>query len=182
MDAKLILNPLVTLLVGGFAIGLYHKQKVETKTDAAKLILQEIRYAEQQIRVFRDSRSYPLSTRLLPTNNWHNKVNLFIKDLSESEIDLISKFYSTAAYIDTLIKKISDQKNNAVMTIVPGRPHSPAPGEQPSPQAIPIEPQLIEFNTQLLLQEISNTIEFVYNTPAIDKLRSEAKKKPFLLF
>jgi len=39
----------VTLLVGLFAIYLYLKQKKDYKKNAAKLILQEVRYAEQKI-------------------------------------------------------------------------------------------------------------------------------------
>lgn len=37
---------LITLVVGLSAIYLYLKQKVDSKRDIAKLILQEIRYAE----------------------------------------------------------------------------------------------------------------------------------------
>ena len=178
---KLILSPAITLIVGGIAIYLYVKQKAVEKRDAAKLIIQEIRYAEQQIRNFRDSGSYTLSAKLLPTNNWHNKINLFVKDLTESEIDLISRFYSTAAYIDTLIGKISDQKNNAVIPV--GRVRT---SQQPQPDsatppmvplAIPVEAQAFEFNTQIILLEISTKAEFIYNTPAIDKLRAISDKK-----
>lgn len=60
----------ITLVVGFLAIYLYLKQKADAKRDIAKLILQEIRYAEQQIRNSgRGSRGYSLSSRLLPTNS-----------------------------------------------------------------------------------------------------------------
>jgi hypothetical protein len=61
---------LITLIVGLSAIYLYLKQKADSKRDIAKLILQEIRYAEQQIRNSgRGVRGYSLSSRLLPTNS-----------------------------------------------------------------------------------------------------------------
>jgi len=181
----IILGPAVTFLVGSFVIAIYYRQKNDNKRDAAKLILQEIRYAEQQIRNFRDSGSYPLSTKLLPTNSWHDKINLFVKDLSESEIDIISRFYSTTSYIDVLIGKISDQKNNAVVPV--GTERGPQltgqqSGSQPVPLAIPVETQVFEFNTQIILLEISSKVEFIYNTPAVDKLRVIAKKKKLLFF
>lgn len=60
----------ITLIVGLLAIYLYFKQKADRKRDTAKLILQEIRYAEQQIRNSgRGNRGYSLSSRLLPTNS-----------------------------------------------------------------------------------------------------------------
>ena len=183
---KIISSPIVTLFVGGLAIYLYYKQKIENKRDAAKLILQEIRYAEQQIRSFRDSGSYPLSTKLLPTNNWHNKINLFIKDLNESEIDLISRFYSTASYIDTLVNKISDQKNNSVIPVAATQvsvPFSPQPPPVPGvPLAIPIGLQTFEFVSQTILLEISNKVEFINNTAAIEKLRNIARNKVKWIF
>src|SRR3989338_6744253 len=95
---------LSTLLVGGIAIYLYLKGKKDHKRDAARLILQEIRYAEEQMRNSgRGSRGYSLTARLLPTNSWNDNIHLFTKDLKETEIDMIGEFYSKAIYIDFLI-------------------------------------------------------------------------------
>ena len=102
----------VTFVVGFLAIYIYVKQKKDRKRDAAKLILQEIRYAEQQIRNFRIAQSYSLASKLLPTNSWNNNIHLFVKDLEETEIDMISAFYSKATYIDSLIMERSKQKIN----------------------------------------------------------------------
>ncbi len=104
---------LVTLVVGGLAIYLYLKQKKDHKRNAARLILQEIRYAEQKIRRYREIKSYKLYDRLLPTNNWNDNIHLFIKELKETHnLDLISDFYGKAIYIDTLIQMMSEAKNN----------------------------------------------------------------------
>jgi len=102
----------ITLLVGSVAIWTYNKQKQDVKRKAAKLILQEIRYAEQIIRNARTQASgnYSLSDKLLPINSWHENIDLFVKDLKESHIDLISRFFSQAQYLDVIIRSISDKK------------------------------------------------------------------------
>ena len=110
-----ILASVTTLIVGSIAIVLYFKQKIDHEKDSAKLILQEIRYAEQRIRNFRDVGAYPLSDKLLPTNSWHKNIHLFVGKLKETEIDLISKFYSNSAYLDIVISKISDKKNDILI-------------------------------------------------------------------
>jgi hypothetical protein len=88
----------ITIFVGSVAIWIYIKQKQDTKRKAAKLIWEEIRYAEQIIinsRV-KASGNYSLSDKWLPTNSWHENIHLFVKDLKESQIDLISRFFSQA--------------------------------------------------------------------------------------
>ncbi len=178
---------LVTLVVGGFAIFLYLKQKRDYKSDSANLIVQEIRYAEQQIRNYRDSKSYPLSSTILPSNSWHKNINLFVNNLNESDIDIISRFYSQANYIGILINKISDL---ASAQIVPaeqiGPEQTPPPPQLPNNQAWPGQPtvflrQVIQvagkFKAQAFLDDVSEKIEFVYNTPAVDKLRTIAAKR-----
>lgn len=157
----------VTLLVGGSAIYLYLKQKADHRRDAASLVLQEIRYAEQQIRNFKEFGEYKLSDKLLPTNNWNNNIHLFIKDLKETEIDLMSKFYSKASYIDIVISKISDQKHESVIDVSSKEP---------------IFVSKIWPVSQKILKDISIEVEFIYNTPAIDKLRHISERKWYQLF
>lgn len=177
---------LVTLLVGSFAIFLYIKQKIDYKRDAAKLILQEIRYAEQKIRKYREVKSYRLYDRLLPKNSWNDNIHLFIKDLRETQnVDLISDFYAKITYIDTLIDTISRKKNSQAITL--GQPIAsapsgaqvavPQPGAQvavPHHQAQAIEMPLI---TQALLKDVSMSVEFIYNTPVVERLRKISEKR-----
>ena len=194
-----LLSPLTTLIVGGFAIGLYIKQKIDQEKDAARLILQEIRYAEQQIRVARtiSGGNYPLADKLLPTNSWHSNIHLFVGKLNEAEIDIISRFYSNAAYIDVVISKISDYKNSLMVqkssSITNISNIQQQTASQPQETMSPITPQtvtpqpLVEINTTELyaneiLKEVSQKIEFIYNTPAVDKLREIAEKRRFLIF
>jgi len=186
---------LTTLVVGGFAIYLYLKQKEDRKRDAAKLILQEIRYAEQKIRKYREVKSYKLYDKLLPTNSWNDNIHLFIKELKETEIDLISDFYAKASYIDTLINIISQQKNNPPIIVTSPTSSfqqsiTPAtPGVQPvenfqilaPPQ--PVEVSLLPLPiSQKILEDVSMNVEFIYNTPVVEKLREIANRKWYQLF
>src|SRR3989339_1955347 len=107
----------ITFSVGFFAIYLYAKQKKDYKREAAYLILQEIRYAEKQIRKYKEFNQYKLWDRLLPTNSWNKNINLFVKDLKETDIDLISDFYAKSAYVDIMIRKISDWKTQPLKPI-----------------------------------------------------------------
>lgn len=184
---------MVTLIVGTFAIFIYSKKTVSFKRDAASLILQEIRYAEQQIRNARESINsfkYPLSIKLLPTNSWHENIHLFINDLKETDIDLISRFYARAIYIDKLINMISDLKGP--MRVIVG---------QQVPLSLPLpQPELelgeknpmneprgqeeivsMQFFAQIILEEVTREVEFIYNTPVVERLRKIATSKKYLI-
>jgi hypothetical protein len=165
----------VTLVVGISAFILYFKTRSDTKRDAAKLILQEIRYADQRVRNYRTYNSYNFTEKILPTNSWHKNINLFIQNLSESELDLISKFYSSATYLDDVIKSIAEAKNKIyIQTDVPivesgtdvAMGTGGLTGSDPAKQ---------------LIEAITKDIESIYNTPAADRLRTISAKK-FLFF
>lgn len=188
---------LVTFGVGLFAIYLYKKQQKDNKRNAARLIIQEIRYAEQQIRNAKMltasvETNYYMALKLLPTNSWHKNIHLFVEDLKEeNQIDLISQFYSQAAYLDSVIKIISDEKNktwNITKSII----LSDSKGEMQviNGQLFPSgyntidllnEQSPINIQTKLqankILSDVTNKIEFVYNSPAVDKLRSITEGK-----
>jgi len=174
---------LTTIIVGAFAFLLYLQQKGDHKRDAASLILQEIRYAEKLIRNSSGNEyRFSLSFKLLPTNSWNDNVHLFINDLEQTELDLISGFYSQATYLDFLINKISDYKNSTHKPqIVVGLPQ--AISVQPA-GALSIPQQVIHFDpmgtTQLLIKNVCEGVEYVYNTATGEKLKKLSKKK--LLF
>lgn len=162
----------ITLLVGVLAIILYFRQKNDQKRDAAKLILQEIRYAEQTIRVAKEHEyNYYLANRLLPTNSWHKNIHFFVNNLKETDIDLVSRFYSHSSYIDIIISKISDKKNDILI------PKTPPAGSVSA--GMPTIIQEFELSATKILKEVSEKVEFIYNTPAIDKLRLISEKKYF---
>ena len=138
---------LVTFIVGFLAIYLYVKQKADRKRDTARLILQEIRYAEQQIRNSgRGGRGYSLSSRLLPTNSWDDNIHIFINNLKETDIDMISEFYSQAAYIDSLIVERSKQKLNQKFSVQPVNPVE---------QSAPLKPSLQTFHIRFVFLSVT---------------------------
>lgn len=176
----------VTFLVGFLAIYLYLKQKKDRKRDAAKLILQEIRYAEQQIRKYHAFGKYKLYDKLLPTNSWNDNIHLFVKDLKETEIDTISNFYSKASYIDVVIEKISNQKNTLPSPTI--QPHNvsqpPTTGgfEAPQPLLQEIEISLaVSPMSQKILEDASKSVEFIYNTPVVDRLKNISEREWYQL-
>lgn len=163
----------VTLIAGLVVVFLYLRQKYDGQRDAAKLILQEIRYAEQTIRIAKEHNyDYYLANKLLPTNSWHKNIHYFVHDLKETDIDLISRFYSHSSYIDVLIEKISDKKNDLLTPKSISNSIGVVPAT-PTPTVI----QEFELSTSGILREVSEKVEFIYNTPAIDKLRLISEKK-----
>lgn len=180
-----ILIALITLLVGGITLFIYYKEKNSKKRDVAKLILQEIRYAENKIKEYRTHKNYKLHYRLLPTNSWNDNIHLFIKDFEQSQVDLMSSFYSQASYIDNVIQKISDDKlkQKVIPTnqfpVVANLQQAPQqPITQQSFQVMPqIQSIIFPADAQFILDETSVSIELIYNTPTISKLKDLSEKK-----
>jgi len=183
---------LVTLAVGFFAIILYIKQVRDSKRNAAKLILQEIRYAEQQVRIARtqSSGNYSLSLKLLPTNSWHKNIHLFIKDIKETQLDIISKFYSQSAYLDVVIKIISDYKCHLIeQQIIPSitqplQQNTSQSVTSPKTEQSELRPQLQYVEglfANKILKNVSSEMDLVYNTPAVEKLIQISEKKWYQL-
>ena len=167
---------MVTIFVGLFAVLIYYKSKMDKERDAAKLILQEVRYADQKVRNYRTYSSYNFTEKILPTNSWNKNINLFIRVLTESEIDLISRFFSSASYLDEVINAISDAKNGKLISeelpdTVDGIQVAVGTGDLGKNEA-----------AKQLIEVISKDIESVYNTPAADKLRKISEKKWLFFF
>ena len=174
-------------LLGLSAIYSYFNQKADYKRNAAKLILQEIRYAEQKIRKYREvtPNQYQLYDKLLPTNSWNDNIHLFIKELKETpNIDLISDFYAKATYVDKLIDIISVQinKTTSIPVSIPQNILNQK-GEDYKPYIPPIPtkvliglPQMSQVS-QDLLYDVSMKLEFIYNTTVVEKLRKISEKK-----
>lgn len=101
-------STLATILAAFVAFLVYRKQKSDAKRDAAKIILQEIRRAEDIVSDYKQNGGYQFAKKIIATNSWNNNIHLFVGDLDNDELDRISNLYSTGEYLDTLIKEISD--------------------------------------------------------------------------
>lgn len=168
---------LITLVVGFVAIYLYLKQKKDHKRDAALLILQEVRYAEQSVRNYRTNKTYTFTEKILPTSSWHKNIHLFVKDLKETDIDLISKFYSNAAYLDGVIGILADFSTKELLT-----PETPVDIKDEEGHATRIATSDMGSGLKALVNALSENVEFIYNTPAMTKLRLLSERKWYMPF
>ncbi len=168
---------LITLGVGLIAIYLYLKQKKDNKRDAGLLILQEVRYAEQSVRNYRTNKTYSFTEKILPTSSWHKNIHLFVKDLKETEIDLISKFYSNAAYLDEVISMLAEFSTKTLL-----KPDTPLDIKDEKGQITRIATSDMTGELKALVNTISDNVEFIYNTPAMTKLRALSEKKWYMPF
>ncbi len=101
---------IITFVVGFFVIYLYIKQKQDSKKDAAKIILQEIRRAENIIYGFKEHKQFKFTKKIIANNSWGKNIHYFVDDLAIDELDKISNLYSTGEYLDSVIRKVSDIK------------------------------------------------------------------------
>lgn len=167
---------LVTLGVGLFAIYLYIHQRNDHKRDIAKLILQEIRYAERHIKIARERKNvFLLSNKLLPTCSWYDNIYMFVNDLEETERDTISDFYSKVNFLDKAIAKITEFKINNItptqVTETISQPSVSIPSSGPSTMPGQVTLQQFQLSAEIILKEVADQVEFLFNTPAADRLR-----------
>lgn len=191
---------LITLVVGGFAIYLYKRKNADTRRDAAKIILQEIRRAEDIINDYKEHGQYKFTKKIIATNSWAKNIHHFVGDLDPDELDKISNLYSTGEYLDLIIGKISDVKfeenvkvfeeniskisralsggipiSNQAQEASGGQIQS---GQQPisAPVAMAI-PVSIPAPWKKLLDEITYRYEPVYHSTVAEKLKKIAQLK-----
>ncbi|MCW1888358.1 MAG: hypothetical protein KIH67_002280 [Candidatus Moranbacteria bacterium] len=98
----------ITLLVGSIAIFLYLKQKSDAKVQAARVILLEIRTAEDRIRLIKEMIKNQSSDDLplvFTTKSWKVYSHLFVSDFDSDELKLINSFYDYGDLIEEFGKK-----------------------------------------------------------------------------
>lgn len=165
-----IINATTTIFAGSFAFLVYLHQKASFKRDAALLILQEIRFAEAQIKRYNPVVGYQFYEKLLPTDSWNKNIHLFVNDFEESQIDAISLFYSKAHYLDEVISKISELVLANPSTVNPGVVQSAI--QQQQQQQMPAQQILdvISFGVK---------VDAIHNSVVGQRLRELSKQKKF---
>lgn len=104
-----------TLITGSIAFLIYFAQRRDSKQNSAKVLLTEIRIAEERLDQIRDkivtnqSNDLPL---VFITNSWKQYSHLFIGDFDQDELKLINNFYDYAEAIEDFAKR-----NNAYFWI-----------------------------------------------------------------
>jgi len=188
---------LVTIIVGLSAYLLYLKQKIDNKRNAARIILQEIRRAEDIISDYKEHGRYKFTKKIIATNSWAKNIHYFVGDLDVDELDKISNLYSTGEYLDSVISKISDVKFEEnvksfeesiqrMIKTIPVTPNvtSPIPTESSGGQAqsgrqpitMPIAITL-PAPWKKLLDDITYKYEPIYHSAIVAKLKKIAQVK-----
>jgi len=102
---------LATILTGAVAIIIYFSQKLNTKVRAAKILISEIRIAEDRIEQIKDrisSGSISHLPTVFTTNSWKVYSNLFINDLDQDELALLNSFYDYGEQVEDFAKRNND--------------------------------------------------------------------------
>ena len=93
---------IITSLAAILAVLIYFKQKRDRVSEAATVVLLEIRQAERRISALRESGFVNISDNqlIITNNNWKNHSHLFARKFDHDELDLINRFYSNCQAID----------------------------------------------------------------------------------
>lgn len=98
----------VTLITAASAFVVYWKQKSDKKSQIARLILLEIRTAEEKItQVKNQIEGIPMNDfpSVLPINSWNKYAYLFVKNFDSDELKLINSFYNCCERIEEFAKR-----------------------------------------------------------------------------
>lgn len=165
-----ITNFLSILIPATIAWIVYAHERADSKRDAALLILQEIRFAESQVKKYNPNVGFQFYEKLLPTDSWNKNIHLFVNDFEESQIDAISLFYAKCSFLDEIITTISEAVLNSV--------HLPAPVVQQTPIGQqPVQP--VKLPAVQLLDNIifGLKMELIHNSAVGQRLRVLSTRK-----
>ena len=193
-----IFTGLATMITALIAIVLYYWEQKKKKRDASKIIVQEIRRAEDIINEYKEHGAYKFTKKIIATNSWAKNIHLFVGNLDQDELDKVSNLYSTGEYLDSIIVKISDtnfednvkvykeniQRAIVVMNNNIQSDQSTATNEipatekitdsKPARDLIPVKIN-IPAPWKILLDEVSYRYEPIYHSNICEKLRNIAK-------
>lgn len=195
-----IFTGFATILTAIVAIFLYYWEQRKKKRDAAKIIVQEIRRAEDLINEYKEHGAYKFTKKIIATNSWAKNIHYFVGDLAQDELDKISNLYSTGEYLDYIIAKVSDTnfENNVelhkknIQQAIADLQTSAIQSDQStsvelSSESKIIKPRQIKKLVPIkidipapwkgLLDEISYNYEPIYHSSICDKLKKIAKLK-----
>lgn len=110
---------IITSLAAILAVLIYFKQKRDRVSEAATVILLEIRQAERRISALRESGFVNISDNqlIITNNNWKNHSHLFARKFDHDELDLINRFYSNCQAIDRYTAQVSPEEQVRAKTI-----------------------------------------------------------------
>ena len=95
-----------TIIAGLVAIVVYWLHKRDEKINAARIILSEIRNAEQQISKIKNDGIVSDFSSILPFNSWQKYAHLFVKIFDRDELDLVNNFYIASTLSEVEINRL----------------------------------------------------------------------------
>lgn len=99
---------LATILTGAFAVAIYFRQRSDSKTNAARLLLMEIRAAEERIEQIQQKLATQNTVdfpRVFAASSWRTYAHLFVQDFDHDELKLINSFYEYGELIDEFARR-----------------------------------------------------------------------------
>ena len=102
---------IATLITGVFVITAYKWQQNLNKIQAARVLLTEIRIAEDRIIQIKDkidSKNLQDLPPVFPTKSWKMYAHLFVSDFDQDELKLINSFYDYGELIEEFAKRNND--------------------------------------------------------------------------
>jgi hypothetical protein len=102
------LNPVVTLLAGVIALGVYYSQNAREKKNAAIILVMDIRYTEgifnkiklEEIKIDRRL------TTIMVENNWAKYKHLFVQEFSQDDFEVFNAFFMRCSDISRARDKV----------------------------------------------------------------------------
>lgn len=103
-----LFSGVATMITGAVAIGIYFYQKKDAKIQAARVLLIEIRTAEERVNQIKEQISNNSISDLpsvLASNSWKNYSHLFVRDFDVDEMKLMNSFYDCCEIIEDFSKR-----------------------------------------------------------------------------
>lgn len=102
---------MITLFAGAVAYILYLKQKSDEKIQIARVLLLEIRTAEERIGKIKEKVQENNTNDLpsvFPSRSWKQHSYLFVSDFDQDELKLIGSFYDYGELIEDFVRRNND--------------------------------------------------------------------------
>ena len=99
---------LATIITGVVVLLVYFQQKRDMKVQAARVLLTEIRTAEERINQIKEAVQRGLTNDLpsvFTTKSWQTYSHLFVSDFDQDELKLIGLFYDCGELIEDFAKR-----------------------------------------------------------------------------
>ncbi len=173
---------LATIITGLLAFLTFKIEENRKRVNASKIILQEIRRAEDLICHYKKFKQYKYTEKIIANNSWQKNIHYFVNILNQDELDKISSLYSTGEYLDKIVSEISDhdfrnkiQQFNETFEQLKAKNENLGANNKESNNMQQIV--IIKSPWANLLDEVSDTLDLIYHSDICRKLKNIAKIK-----